>query len=109
MRHLAPEPIVDVGADGFASLAALLRAGGRAASSLGAADAEGLVGRNISATNVMASAEVSVMARLAELAAGGEVKPTIDTVLALAEAPAAIEQFTAGKRGKILISLADRH
>ena len=96
-------------ADGFAPLAALLRAGGRAASSLGAADAEGLVGRNITATNVMASAEVSVMARLAELVAGGEVKPTIDSVLALAEAPAAIEQFTAGKRGKIVISLADRH
>jgi NADPH:quinone reductase-like Zn-dependent oxidoreductase len=39
--------------------------------------------------------------------AGGEVKPAIDAVLTLDETPAAIEQFTAGKRGKIAISLAD--
>jgi NADPH2:quinone reductase len=94
-------------ADGFAQLAALVRVGGRGASSLGAAAGEGLGGHNITATNVMATADASVMARLAELVAGGEVKPAIDTVLALAETPAAIEQFTAGKRGKIVISLAD--
>ena len=96
-------------ADGFAPLAELVRDGGRAASSLGAADIDGLARRSITATNVMANADASVMGRLAELVAGGEVKATIDTVVALAEAPAAIEQFTAGKRGKIVISLADRH
>src|SRR5712691_4841880 len=95
-------------ADGFAPLADLVRDGGRAASSLGAADEDGLAGRNITGTNVMASADASVMARLAELVAGGEVKPAIDAVLTLHETPAAIEQFTAaGKRGKIVISLAD--
>jgi NADPH2:quinone reductase len=94
-------------ADGFAPLADLVRDGGRAASSLGAADEDGLAGRNITATNVMASADASVMARLAELVAGGEVKPAIDAVLTLDETAAAIEQFTAGKRGKIIISLAD--
>src|SRR5204862_7986998 len=46
------------------------------------------------------------MGRLAALVAGGEVKSTIDAVRTLAEAPAGIEQFTAGKRGKIVISLA---
>jgi len=94
-------------ADGFASLADLVRDGGRAASSLGAADEDGLAGRNITATNVMASADASAMARLAELVARGEVKPAIDAVLTLDETPAAIEQFTAGKRGKIVISVAD--
>ena len=95
-------------ADGFASLADLVRDGGRAVSSLGAADDDGLAGRNITSTNVMASADASAMARLAELVAGGEVKPAIDAVLTLDETPAAIEQFTAaGKRGKIVISLAD--
>jgi NADPH:quinone reductase-like Zn-dependent oxidoreductase len=94
-------------ADGFARLLDLVRDGGRAASSLGAADGDGLAGRNISTTNVMASADASVMARLAELVAGGEVKPAVDAVLPLAETPAAIEQFKAGKRGKIVISLAD--
>jgi NADPH:quinone reductase-like Zn-dependent oxidoreductase len=94
-------------AEGFAPLAELLRDGGRAASSLGAAGGEGLAGRSISATNVIASADASVMARLAELVAGGELKPAIDAVLALAEAPAAIERFSAGKRGKIVIWLVD--
>ena len=70
---------------------------------------DGLAERKITATNVMASADASVIGRLVELVAGGEVKATIDTVLTLAETPAAIEQFTVGKRGKIVISLADRH
>ncbi len=94
-------------ADGFAPLADLVRDGGRAASSLGAADEDGLASRNISATNVMASADASMIARLAELAARGEVKPAIDTVRTLDETPAAIDQFTAGKRGKIVISLTE--
>ncbi|HYT51809.1 MAG TPA: NADP-dependent oxidoreductase [Gaiellaceae bacterium] len=94
-------------AKGFAPLAELVRDGGRAASSLGAADEDGLAGRNIPATNVMASADASTMARLAKLVTGGEVKPAIEAVLTFAQTPAAIEQFTAGKRGKIVISLAD--
>ena len=93
-------------ADGFAPLADLVRDGGRVASSLGAAEEDALAGRDISATNVMASADPSVMGRLADLVAGGELKPAIDAVLTLDETPAAIEQFTAGKRGKIVISLA---
>src|SRR5437764_11258916 len=60
-------------ADGFAPLAELVRDGGRATSSLGAADIDGLARRSITATNVMANADPSVMGRLAELVAGGEV------------------------------------
>jgi NADPH:quinone reductase-like Zn-dependent oxidoreductase len=56
---------------------------------------------------VTASADASALARLAELVAGGEVKPAIDAVLTLDGTPAAIEQFTAGRRGKIASSLAD--
>src|SRR5712691_334277 len=94
-------------ADGFAPLADLVRDGGRAASSLGAADEDGLGGRNITATNVMASTDASVMARLAEVVAGGELEPVVDAVLPFDATPAAVERFTAGKRGKIVISLAD--
>jgi hypothetical protein len=68
-----------------APLADLVRDGGRAASSVGAADEGGLAGRNITATNVMASADASAIARLAELAVGGEIKPAIDSVLTLDE------------------------
>ena len=92
-------------ADGFAPLADLVRDGGRAASSLGAA-ADGLAGRNITATNVMATADASAMARLVELVASGEVKPAVDAVLTLDETPAAIERFSTGKRGKIVITVA---
>jgi NADPH2:quinone reductase len=94
-------------ADGFAPFADLVRDGGRAASSLGAADEDALASRNITVTNLMASADASVMARLSELVARGEVKPAVDTVLTLDETPAAIDQFTSGKRGKIVISLAE--
>jgi hypothetical protein len=55
----------------------------------------------------MASADASAIARLAELGAGGEIKPAIDSVLALDETAAASERFAAGKRGKIVISLAE--
>ena len=92
-------------ADGFAPLADLVRDGGRAASSLGAA-ADGLAGRDITATNVMATADASAMARLVELVASGEVKPAVDAVLTLDETPAAIERFSTGKRGKIVITVA---
>ncbi len=94
-------------ADGFAPLADLVRDGGSVASVLGAADEDGLAGRKITATNVMASADASVIGRLAKLVAGGEVKPAIDAVLTLDETPATIEQFGAGKRGKIVISIAN--
>jgi len=91
-------------AEGFARLVELVREGGRAASSMQAVPADPLGG--VAATNVVASADVSVMARLAELAAKGDVRPAIDVVLTLDETPAAIERFAAGKRGKIVISIA---
>ena len=94
-------------ADGFAPLAELVRARGRAASTLDAADVEGLAKRDITATNVKASTDASVMTRLAEVVADGELKSTIDTVLPLPQAPAAIKQFKSGKRGKIVISLTN--
>ncbi len=94
-------------ADGFAPFAEIVRDGGRAASSLGAADEDALAGRNITATNVMASADASAMTRFADLVDRGELNAAVDAVRTLEEASAAIEQFTAGKRGKIVISLAD--
>ncbi len=56
---------------------------------------------------MIASTDLSALARLAELVASGEVKPAIDAVLTLDETPAAIEQFTAGRRGKSVSSFAE--
>jgi NADPH2:quinone reductase len=95
-------------ADDFAPLAKLVRKGGRTASTLGAADTDGLAKRNIAATNIKAGADASAMRRLAKVVADGELKPTIDNVLPLGQASAAIEQFKSGKRGKIVIAVADR-
>jgi NADPH:quinone reductase-like Zn-dependent oxidoreductase len=95
-------------ADGFAPRAELVSGGAEAAPALGAAGGVALSGRTSSATNVIASADASAIAQLAELVAGGEVEPTIDAVLTFEETPASIEQSTAVKRGTIAISLADR-
>jgi hypothetical protein len=90
-----------------APLADLVRDGGRAASSVGAADEGGLAGRNITATNVMASADASAIARPCG-ARRRRRDQTRDRLRPDARRDgAAIEQFTAGKRGKIVISLAE--
>jgi NADPH:quinone reductase-like Zn-dependent oxidoreductase len=60
---------------------------------------KGLAGAK-GATGAVASADASVMARLANLVASGKVKAAIDTVVPLDETPAAIEQFVAGKRAR---------
>ncbi len=92
-------------ADGFAPLAALVKDGGRAASVLGAADVEALAARGVVAANVMAKPDPALLARLASLADAGELAVTIDAVFPLEQAPAAVERFNQGKRGKIAISI----
>ena len=47
------------------------------------------------------------LARLAESAAAGELKVVIDSVRPLEEVPAAVEEFSRGKRGKIVVSIAE--
>ncbi len=91
-------------ADAFGPMAELVQAGGRAASPLGAAGAEG----NPAGVNVMASDPgPDGLARLAESAATGELKVVIDAIRPLEEVPAAVEEFPRGKRGKIVISVAE--
>jgi NADPH:quinone reductase-like Zn-dependent oxidoreductase len=98
--------LVDRG-DAFASVAALVQPGGRAASPIGAANAEELARRQVTGSNVMASnAGPPALARLAERAAAGELKVAIDSVRPLAEVPAAVAEFSAGKRGKVVVSIA---
>ena len=93
--------------DGFAAGAGLVQAGGRAASPLGAANVDELAARQVTGTNVMASDPGPAgLARIAESAASGELKVVIDAVRPLEEAPAAVEEFPRGKRGKIVLSIA---
>ena len=94
--------------DGFAPGAELIQAGGRAASPLGAVDVDGLAARQITGTNVMGSHPGPAgLARLAEAAAAGGLKVLIDSARPLEEVPAAVEEFPRGKRGKIVVSIAE--
>ena len=95
-------------ADAFAGLAEVVRGDGRVASTLGAADIEKLAARSVTATNVGAASDPGAVARVAELADTGQLIVPVDSVLPMTQAPAAIEQFAAGKRGKIIIAVTER-
>ncbi len=90
-------------APGFAVMTELVEDGGRAATSLQAA---GETAR-ITALNVSGSdSGPAGLGELAELAAAGSVKVTIEAIRPLDEVPAAIEDFLNGRRGKTVISVS---
>jgi len=93
--------------DGFAPLAGLCAPGGRAASTLGAADAEGLATRDVRATNVVGTPDPAVLSRLAELADSGELRVPVQRVFSLEEATDGLDAFQREHvRGKFAISVA---
>ena len=95
--------------DALTELAAkVVREGGRVVSTLNAVRPEELEARNITGTNVMAIFQTGGVARVAELADAGKLTVPVDTVRPLTEAVAALEQFARGKRGKIIITVADQ-
>jgi NADPH:quinone reductase len=92
--------------DGFAANAGLVRSGGRAASTLGAANVEELAERGVTATNVVASPEPDVLARLAEIADAGRLTVTIQDEYRLEAAEDALRAFAdAGTRGKVALAV----
>jgi NADPH:quinone reductase-like Zn-dependent oxidoreductase len=91
--------------DAFAAMAEVVADGGRAASTLGAAEVESLAARNVAATNVMASPDPATLARLAGHADAGDITVSIDSVHSLEDTDAALGRFAAGKRGKIGIEI----
>ncbi len=97
--------LVDRG-DDFAAAASLVRRGGRAATTLGAANVEELAERGVAATNVAASPEPAVLARLAEIADAGGLKVTIQEEYRLESAEDALRAFaTSGTRGKLALAV----
>src|SRR5215204_6118368 len=94
-------------ADGFAPLAELVAPGGRAASTLGAADEEQLAARDVRATNVVGTSDPALLTRLAELADSGELRVPVQRTFSLEEATDGLEAFQGGHvRGKFAISVA---
>jgi NADPH:quinone reductase-like Zn-dependent oxidoreductase len=110
VRRLAPDGVaglIDMVSRGeaFMALAGLVRRGGRASTTLGAADVPALAERGVTATNVMGSPTPEKLASLAEQAAAGTLQLPIQQTFSLADAPSAIEAFSAGTRGKLVLAI----
>jgi NADPH:quinone reductase-like Zn-dependent oxidoreductase len=79
----------------------LLRPGGVAISTNGALDPEAMAARELRGVNFFSNATPEALADLADLAATGRLRVTIDAEVALDDAPAAIARARAGHaRGK---------
>jgi NADPH:quinone reductase-like Zn-dependent oxidoreductase len=110
VRRLAPgglAALIDVVSRGeaFGPLAALVQDGGRASTTLGAADVAALAERGVTATNVNGAPTPEKLASLAEQAASGKLQVPIQQAYPLADAPSAIQAFSAGTRGKLVLTV----
>jgi NADPH2:quinone reductase len=110
VRRLVPDgltALIDMvsQAEAFMALAALVRDGGRASTTLGAADVPALAERGITATNVMGTPTREKLSSLAEQAAGGTLQVPIQRAFPLADALSAMAAFSAGTRGKLVLTV----
>ena len=82
----------------------LLRPGGVAISTNGALDPEALAPRELRGINLYSNATPEVLALVADLAASGRLRVTIDSEVPLEDAPAAVAKARAGHaRGKTVV------
>jgi NADPH:quinone reductase-like Zn-dependent oxidoreductase len=110
VRKLAPDgltALIDVVSRGeaFMALTKLLGDGGRAATTLSAADVATLAERGVRATNVAGAPTPQKLASLADQAASGTLQIPVQQAFGLADAPAAITAFSAGTRGKLVLTI----
>jgi NADPH2:quinone reductase len=89
--------------DAFAPMAALVRDGGRIATTLGAADLEALAQRNVRATNVMGTPTREKLTTLAAAAAAGSLRVEVQRTFALDRAGEALQAFSGGTLGKLVL------
>jgi NADPH:quinone reductase-like Zn-dependent oxidoreductase len=86
------------------SLVDLLRPGGVAISTNGALDPDAMAARELRGVNFSSNATPEALEQIAELAAGGRFRVTIDAEVPLEDAPAAVARARAGHaRGKTVI------
>jgi NADPH:quinone reductase-like Zn-dependent oxidoreductase len=91
--------------DDFAAMVALVRDGGRAATTLGAADVDALAARGVAATNVRGMPTPENLAWLADEAAAGRISIPIQQTFPFTDIGAALQAFQAGTRGKLVIEM----
>jgi NADPH:quinone reductase-like Zn-dependent oxidoreductase len=89
--------------DPFGPIADLVRDGGRIATTLGTADVDALAERKVRATNVMGAPTPEKLTMLADAAVDGSLRVDGQRTFPLDEADQAIQAFTAGTLGKLVI------
>lgn len=94
-------------AEDFAELAQLVIAGGRAATTLNAADVEKLAAQDLTATNIMVVPDGDRLGQLTELADAGALQVPVQDAYPLERAADAIEAFQGGTRGKLAIAVSE--
>jgi NADPH:quinone reductase-like Zn-dependent oxidoreductase len=97
------DAIVHAAGDG-AQLATLLKPGGRIASTIGLT-AEQVDSSGVQVTAVMVMPTTDILGRLAAAVVNGDLAVPIDRTYALQDAGQALQDFTAGKRGKLAITV----
>ena len=99
------DAVIDVASDreAFGRISTLLNNGGRLASSVYAADVEGLARRGIRATNVSMQPDARRLGELSRMVDAGELSVRLDRTYTLEKAPEALEERRTGHvRGKIV-------
>jgi len=89
--------------DAFPPMAALVRDGGRIATTLGAADVAALAERGVRATNIMATPTPEKLTTLAEAAAAGSLRVEVHRTFPLDRANEALQAFSSGTLGKLVL------
>jgi len=100
------DAVIDVVSDRetLGCISTLLNEGGRLASSVYAADVEGLARRGIGATNVSMQPDARRLAELSRMVDAGELSARLDRTFPLEKAPEALEERRTGHvRGKIVL------
>jgi NADPH:quinone reductase-like Zn-dependent oxidoreductase len=99
------DAVIDVASDreAFGRISTLVINGGRLASSVYAADVEGLARRGIRATNVSMQPDARRLGELSRMVDAGELSVRLDRTYTLEKAPEALEERRTGHvRGKIV-------
>jgi NADPH:quinone reductase-like Zn-dependent oxidoreductase len=89
--------------EAFPPMAALVRDGGRIATTLGAADVESLAERNVRATNIVGTPTPEKLKILADAVAAGSLRVAIQRTFPLDNVGEALEAFSGGTIGKLVL------
>ncbi len=101
--------LVNRDGEALANVAALVKEGGRLATTMGSADVDGLASRGITAFNVFAQADPAPFARLLQVASDGALTVPVTRTFSLHDLHEGLELLGTGRaRGKYVVDLEGR-